>query len=925
MERAEELHQLGQSIWYDNIERCMLDDGSIAKMIASKQIYGITSNPSIFEKAIGSGSTYDSAIQTMTSSGMDKEQIYTRLVIEDIQRACDLFKPLYETSGANDGYVSLEVSPLLAHDAAATVSDARSLWAQVNRKNLMVKVPATSEGLIAIRNLTSEGININATLLFSIDRYQEVMLAYIAGLEDRLKIGEEIQQIRSVGSFFVSRIDSNVDQALGYLEKDFSNDTSHLRGKVAIANAKLAYQAWKTVLKTERFQALQQFGAVMQLPLWASTGTKDPAYPDTLYIDSLEAEGTVNTVPPKTLKAFLDHGSVDLQIETDLEGAKATLANLRSIGIDLDQITSYLEEDGVLKFKQAYLSLLETIETKRQLTLKGLCHLVEPIKEAIRKAAEDVIVSRLFEHDPTLWTEDRAQFDEIRNRLGWLDLPSLQLDLIDELESFRDMCLQAGFTDVFVLGMGGSSLAPEVFSLTFAKEAPAGQGLRLQVIDTTNPDEIAWRESSVDLHKTAFIVASKSGSTSETNAAFHYFWQRLVDLRLEHPGDHFIAITDPGTSLEVLAQTQKFMRIFQAPANVGGRYSAFTTFGLVPAALMGIDLHKMLGKAVEAELVCCRDVPYSQNPGLILGLSLAEACKAGLNKLIFTSDETCKPFGPWLEQLVAESSGKERKGLLPVESELWLKPEEYTKDRIFVDMREGKGGEERYIALSDAGHPVIRLHLADTYDLAKQFYLWEYATVILCAGIAVNPFDQPNVQESKANTKAVIKAYEETGTLNDGIPIWQNDQGSIYGKSAGYLSSATDLAQAIKIFLGTLDKGGFIAINAYLERTPEMEAKLTILREKLVKTYHCPVTLGFGPRFQHSTGQLHKGGLPGGHFLVLTKDPLQDLQIPLEGMSFGILQRAQALGDMESLESKDRKVLRVHLKSANPESLARWH
>ena len=922
MGHIEELHKLGQSIWYDNIERSMLDDGSIARMVDSRQIYGITSNPSIFEKAIDSGSAYDFAIQTLASSGMDKEQIYTRLVIEDIQKACDLFRPLYESSAGNDGYVSLEVSPMLAHDAAATISDAHSLWAQVNRKNLMVKVPATLEGLTAVQTLTSEGININATLLFSIERYQEVMLAYLAGLEDRLNQGEEIAHIRSVSSFFISRIDASVDQALGQLEKQNNADYQHLRGKVAIANAKLAYQAWKEVLRSERFQKLQKLGAVMQYPLWASTGTKDPAYPDTSYIDSLEAEGTVNTVPPATLKAFLDHGSVGLQIESELDEAKAALANVQLLGIDLAQITDLLENDGVLKFKQAYQSLLETIEAKRQLTFKSLGHLAEPIQQAVCKAAEDVMVSRLFEHDPTLWTEDRAQFDEIRNRLGWLDLPSQQVQLIAELVGFRNLCLQAGFTDVFVLGMGGSSLAPEVFSLTFAKEVTAGQGLRLQIIDTTNPDEIAWRESSVDLRKTAFVVASKSGTTSETNAAFHYFWQRLVNLGAEHPGDHFIAITDPGTELENLAHERKFMRIFESPPNVGGRYSAFTTFGLVPAALMGIDLYKLLARATEAELACCRDVPYSQNPGLVLGLSLAEASKAGQNKLIFTSDETCKPFGPWLEQLIAESSGKKGKGMLPVESEPLLSTEQYTKDRIFVDMRIDNEGKDRLSALSAVGHPVIRLHLADVYDLAKQFYLWEYATAILCAAIGVNAFDQPNVQESKTNTKAVIKAYEETGTLNEGNRVWQNDQGSIYGQVSTDFSQATDLVQAVQAFFSSLREGGFIAINAYLERTPEMESRLAVLREKLVQTYHCPVTLGFGPRFQHSTGQLHKGGFPSGYFLVLTKDPEQDLPIPEEGMSFGILQRAQALGDVESLERNHRSVIRVHLKSIGPEALA---
>ncbi len=337
---------------------------------------------------------------------------------------------------------------------------------------------------------------------------------------------------------------------------------------------------------------------------------------------------------------------------------------------------------------------------------------------------------------------------------------------------------------------------------------------------------------------------------------------------------------------------------------------------------MGIDLRKMLGRAVESELACCKDVPYAQNPGLVLGLSLAAACNAGQNKLIFSADETCKPFGPWLEQLVAESSGKEGKGVLPVESEPLINPEIYTKDRIFVDMRVDDDGGERLSALINAGHPIIRLKLADVYDLAKQIYLWEYATAILCAGIGVNPFDQPNVQESKANTKAVIKAFEETGTLDEGKPVWQNEQGSIFGKVSSDIASAQDITDTVRTFLSSLETGGYIAINAYLERTPEMEAQLAALREKLVKTYRCPVTLGFGPRFQHSTGQLHKGGFAGGHFLVLTKDPTFDLQIPEESLSFGVLQRAQALGDMESLERNNRKVIRVHLKDASPESLA---
>ncbi|MEA4812081.1 MAG: bifunctional transaldolase/phosoglucose isomerase [Anaerolineaceae bacterium] len=921
MGRAVELHQLGQSIWYDNIERGMLEDGSIAKMIEAREIYGITSNPSIFEKAIGSGSAYDFSIRTLAISGMDKEQIYARLSIEDIQSACDLFSTLYDESAGNDGFVSLEVNPLLARDTEKTISDGRSLWAQVNRKNLMIKVPATKEGLPAIRALIAEGIHVNATLLFSVERYREVMEAFLAGLEDRLAMGEEVAKIRSVASFFISRIDSAADKAIEGLLPSSKNELKSLLGKTAIANAKMAYQAWKETLKSKRYLKLKAFGAVMQYPLWASTGTKNPAYSDTLYVDALVARGSVNTVPPQTLKAFLDHGSIMEAIENGVEEAKETLEALASLGIDLSKITSDLEDDGIEKFKEAFLSLLDTIEKKREKVIADLGSLGSPVENAIIDAAKEVMVRRLFEHDPTLWTEDRSQFDEIRNRLGWLSLPEAQLAVVKELESFRNTCLNAGFKDVFVLGMGGSSLAPEVFSLTFAKEIPSGQGLKLKIIDTTNPDEIAWREASVNLRTSLFIVASKSGSTSETNAAFHYFWQRLKEIGVEHPGDHFIAITDPGTSLERLAKEHKFMRTFAAPANVGGRYSAFTSFGVVPAALMGIDLQRMLSKAVEAQHSCAQSQPYPQNPGLVLGLTLAEACKKGLNKLSFTADEACKPFGPWLEQLIAESSGKDGKGMLPIEGEPVLSPDAYSNDRIFIDMRIGNDESGYLEGLRKAGHPLVRIRLTEIYDLAKEFYLWEYATAILCAGIGVNPFDQPNVQESKTNTKAVIAQYKENGKLDEGEPIWQGNEASLFSKENLGAISQKSLPEVMGAFLHSVSEGGFIAINAYLERTPDTEKRLASLRKELLERYHVPVTLGFGPRFQHSTGQLHKGGFAGGYFLVLTKSPEKDLPIPEEGMRFGTLQLAQALGDISALERNGKKVMRVHLKSSTPEAL----
>lgn len=355
------LHALGQSLWYDNIERRLLQNGELMTMIREGEIRGVTSNPSIFMNAIVNSADYDADLLPLARQGLGREAIYEALAIADIQAACDLFLPLYEETSGGDGYVSLEVSPYLAHDTEATCREAARLWEQVNRPNLMIKIPATREGLPAIRRTLAAGINVNVTLIFSIARYESVMDAYLAALEDRLAAGEDLVRVASVASFFVSRIDTKVDARL---EAIGTAEALALRGRIAIANARLAYARHKEVFSGPRWEKLRAAGARLQRPLWASTSTKNPAYPDTMYVDELIGPETVNTVPPHTLDAFRDHGKAELTLTRDVERARRDIEALEAVGISLADVTQELEDEGVQKFADAFTSLLNAVEQR---------------------------------------------------------------------------------------------------------------------------------------------------------------------------------------------------------------------------------------------------------------------------------------------------------------------------------------------------------------------------------------------------------------------------------------------------------------------------------------------------------------------------------------------------------------------------------
>lgn len=887
------LTELGQSLWYDNIQRKLLakspqgEDGELEAMIKRGDIRGVTSNPSIFHNAIAKSTDYDSALIPLAWAGWDAEQIFWQLAVEDIQQACDLFRPLYEETKGGDGYVSIEVSPYLAHKTDETAGQAKALWERVNRPNLMVKIPATLEGIPAIRKTIAGGINVNVTLIFSLARYAEVMEAYLSGLEDRLAKNKPLDQIASVASFFISRVDSKVDAQL--------SENSSLRGQAAIANARLAYEAFTNTFTGERWEALSSKGARWQRPLWASTSTKNPAYPDTLYVDALIGAHTVNTVPPKTLDAFRDHGAAFETITHDMDRVRALFGQLDAEGVSMDVVTQELEDEGVKAFADAFTALLDTIKERYAAAASQLGPLAASVSKRIAQLEKDSVPKRLWDGDPTLWTTDPDGQAEIEKRLGWLRLPETSKPLLAGLTEFADQVHNEGINRVLLLGMGGSSLTPEVLSLVFADDGEeSAQGKPcLSILDSTDPAQVAQAAQDFPPDKSLYVVSSKSGGTAEVLAALEYFWELSGG-----DGSRFVVVTDPGTPLEALAKERGFRKVFNADPNVGGRYSALTVFGLLPAALLGLDIKRLLARAAWMMEQSARDVPAARNPGLTLGAVMAESALVGRDKLTILADAPLIAIGSWLEQLIAESSGKEGLGIIPIDREPLGDVSVYGDDRLFVYLRQDGEHDKFVTQLRASGVPALEILIPDSYSLFTEFYRWEVATAVACHILGVNAFDQPDVEDAKIRARAQISAYQENEKLADGEYVLLKDAKA-----------------ALKGFLEAAVPGDYVAIAAFLPRNEAVIDELQNLRVAIRDVTKLAVTLGFGPRFLHSTGQLHKGGANNGLFLQITADPVEDIEIPTQGLSFGTLEQAQAMGDYEALVARGRRVLRLHLPS----------
>ena len=897
-----ELVKTGQSVWYDQMERRLVSSGLLQKMITEDDLRGLTSNPTIFEKAIGGSEDYNAQLRELASQNKSRDEIYDELVIEDISHAADVFRPVYDKTHGVDGFCSLEVSPTLARDTKGTIAEAKRLFARLGRPNVMIKIPATPEGIPAIEESIFNGININITLIFSNDVYAKVIEAYIRGLERRADKKLPIGDISSVASFFVSRIDVQADKQIeARLKETGDKELESLLGKVAISNAKLAYQLFKEAFGSERFRKLRDLGAKVQRPLWASTGTKNPKYRDVLYVESLIGPDTVDTIPPATYNAFKEHGKVCMSLEENLEEARRVIKTFEQKGFKLGGITDALTTDAVKSFDDSFTSLMSTIEARRDEATRNLAgrqtldlgSAQDIVDAAALRVEKEKFVERVWKKDATLWKSDDAHKKIIANALGWLAVVEDMTRHASELTAFADS-VKRDFDDVVVLGMGGSSLCSEVMRRVFGERSGYP---RLSVLDSTIPEAVKILEARLKVERTLFVVASKSGTTTEPVMFHRYFFERVKAVKGERAGENFVAVTDANTQLGTDAAKDGFRKIFINPSDIGGRYSALSYFGMVPAAIAGIDVVTLLDRALHAAHVAA--VPsLKKNPAAMLGTILGSLALQGRDKLTLITPAPLDTLGLWIEQLIAESTGKEGKGILPVAGEPPLPVSAYGKDRLFVSVRmKNSNNSARLKELAAAGHPVVDQLLDEPLDLGEIFFTWEFATAIAGALLGIDAFDQPNVQESKDNTRRLLEEYKSAGKLPE--------QGVVKAGSE-------EAGQALTALLSKVKSGDYVALTEYVAETDSRNKMISSIRETLASELHVATTTGYGPRFLHSTGQLHKGGGDNGVFIQMVASG-PDVPLPGEKFTFGVLSRAQALGDYQSLASRNRRAIRIDL------------
>ena len=920
MNPLKSLNESGQSVWMDFLDRKFVENGSFKRLVDEDGVSGVTSNPTIFRKAITSGSDYDRSLNSrIANADCDAMHLYEHLAIEDIRSAADVLLPVYRSTGGADGFVSLEVSPYLANDTQGTIAEARRLWNEVARPNVMIKVPGTDAGIPAIRQLLGEGININITLLFARSVYRKVAEAYIAALEQLTAAGGDPRRLASVASFFVSRIDTAVDKQIDAKLKQRSDaGLANLHGKIAIANAKLAYQDYKQLFSGSRWDALQSRGARVQRLLWASTSTKNPNYRDVLYVEELIGPDTINTMPLETLDAFRDHGRVANTIEADIPAAQQQLDLLKQSGISLDEVTDKLTVEGVRLFAESFDGLLAGVEQRRAQTLgRALNRYSASLDKAAAEGVQNTLqewtragnIRRLWSKDATLWTgtdEDKW--------LGWLQAIDDSRAQVPEINALAASLQKEAIRNAVLLGMGGSSLGAEVFARTFGarKQWPA-----LHVLDSTHPEAIRTVERKVDLTHTVFIVSSKSGTTLEPNILMDYFWDRVEKEKKGSAASRFIAITDPGSQLERIAKERHFRHVFQGNPAIGGRYSVLSVFGLVPAAISGVDAARFIESAARMLRSCDRHVPPEQNPGVLLGVALGTLAKSGRDKVTIVASPRIADFGAWLEQVLAESTGKQGKGLIPVDAEPLGSPSSYGHDRVFAYLRlDGEFDahqDDAVAALEKAGQPVLRFAIADPNDTGQEFFRWEMATAIAGAVIGINPFNQPDVEASKVKTRALMKdgakAATEAALFSDnGIKLYAGAQTSSMLKTRG-----NSLSGVLKQFFAATKPGDYCALLAYLNPASNVGHALQQIRSKIRNSKKIATCAEIGPRFLHSTGQAYKGGPNTGVFLQITSDYEPDLPVPGQSYSFGKVIEATARGDFEVLNERGRRALHVHL------------
>lgn len=917
-----QLSEHGQSYWLDNLSREMIRNGALQRRVEQEGLRGVTSNPAIFHNAISSGNAYDDEIADLVDAGASTSEIYEQLVVSDISDACDILRPVYDSTDGLDGYVSLEVSPRLIHDTQGSIEEGHRLWDAVSRPNLMIKIPGTPAGIPAIEELLFEGINVNVTLLFDVVAYDHVARAFVRALDRRHAAGRSLD-VASVASFFLSRIDVLVDRLLGHrIDAHLApGGPASLLGETAIASAKLAYQSFLRHFSGDSWKELAQSGARVQRLLWASTSSKNPLYDAVCYVEPLIGQNTVNTMPESTISAFSASGRVVPDtIEADVDHATSVFEQLDEFGIDMAAASKQLVDEGAEKFIAPFDALLAGLAARRaefagdsnRIALSGIAR--DAMKGSLLNALEESrFVQRLYAADASLWTADPTEQSAIEARLGWLEAPENSVEQLAEFGSLASELVDQGLTHVLVLGMGGSSLGAAVAAASFPVVARHPQ---LMVLDDIDPGVVRDVEGTIDITRTLFLVASKSGTTVETLALYQHFYSLVVKAGVPDPGSRFVALTDPGTPLMGEAGDKRFRKIFTTPENVGGRYSVLTAYGILPMTLAGLDSTGVLAAARQQRAISGPEVPIQVNPSIGLGVALGSLAGMGRTRLTFVMSPSVKRLGPWLEQLVAESTGKDGLGIVPIIDEPPREIEAYSSDRVFVhitlDGESSHGDDARLTTLENAGHPVVRIRIPELAAIGAEFFRWEVAVAAASAVLGVNPFNEPDVSGAKQRAQQQLTTLGSERRAAISSPVAAENGLEVYMDGV-VEDAARGVDDRVRQWVDTTNPEDYVAVLAYFGSSAERDGLAYRLRDILGRRTGAATTFGYGPRYLHSTGQLHKGGVREGAFIVLTADEIEDIEVP--GQSFGLAQLrfAQATGDTDALRDAGRRVIRVNL------------
>ncbi len=898
-------------------------------MLERDGVAGVSFDLELFADLLSCGAEYAEELDALLGQGLDAAAIIDELLRRDVESAAGVLTPVYERSDGRGGWLALDVPGYVEPSI-----DAVGSWFahQVeDAPNVMLKLPANATGLSLGESMLARGYGVCFTHVLSPAQVLNALNSLARGLRLARTAGHDLGRIPGLMSMPLLRVDVAVNEALRDLarrEPDAGDLAESLIGRASIAVAKIAWGTVREAMAAPRWADLVAAGARRPRLAWHATRTSDPRRRPNELVEELIGPDTVTQMSPSVLAAFREHGVVSPRLARHLDEAGEIVDDLATAGVELEELAAGLQAAAVKQERQRVAALCNLLEARResgggapfQAARMSLAALAEPVSTRV-EGMSDSFVERLWAADPTLWATDPETQAAVRNRLGWLFLP----------ESMREEALPiVGLgptvgkdTSVVLLGMGGSSLGAEACRIAYEIDS-------FTVLDTTVPRGVAAVAAGRDLESSVFVVGSKSGSTIETACLADYFHDRVAG-GSELPGERFIAITDPGTPLHEQARNLGYARVWLNPPDVGGRFSVLSYFGLVPMALMGIDVPALLGRAARFAALCAPEVKNETNPALLLGATLAEAAAGGLDKITFLTRPRLSAFADWAEQLIAESLGKQGGGPVPVSGEPHGSPGDYGADRLFVHMRFASDDLDAEPAsllehLCAAGHPMIEITLADPHDLGAEFLRWELAVAVAGALMGINPFDEPNVSQAKERTGELLAHFESEGALPDPVPLYEDELLALYGSAefAPDLANSADwsLQEWLERYLAEVRVPDYVGLQAFLAPDLDTWHALQGLRALLRDRLGVATTMGWGPRFLHSTGQLHKGGPDTGVFVQLTADDTGDLPIPGRSYSFGVLVRAQALGDLTALQDRGRPVLRVHLRKHVESGLA---